>query len=408
MKPLIVKLNLPFMKKKLSKNNQYHEESIEKAAKIAKETLKMTFTDDGISAGKSHFSDLWVRDACYAGIGALSCEFNNEVKRSIETMSTHCKDNGQIPLRVGSKYFFLKYLGLSKKNKDPMYFEDKYSGSVPMDSNSLFIILLHEYVKKTKDIAFLEHHFFIALKAINWLILHTNKKDLLTEGNYSGWADSLKKKGMVLYTNVLYLKSLQSMFELSNLLDQEHLSHRFQKRYLSSLDKFNACFWKETHYIDTIPTKERGIFSTDGNLLAIYFDIATPSQINQIFSTISSLNMDTDFCIETNSPKYPMNMIYAPFYLIRLHDYHNGLRWLWLEALYIICKEKCGFQHEARRRLFELSKKIVEFNGIYEVYEKNGPPVKRLFYKSESYFSWSSGLFLAAYNACKKIELPLN
>ena len=396
------------MKKKVSKLDQNTKEIIEKAAQLAESTLHSTFSNKGINAGGSHFSDLWVRDACFAGIGALSHNLQIEVKRSLETMAKNCKEDGQLPLRIGSKYFFLKYLGLSKNNDEPMYFEDKYSGSIPMDSNSLFIILLHQYTETTQDSNFLQQHFFIALKAMNWLISHTNSESLITETPYSGWADSLKKKGMVLYTNVLYLKALQSMYELSNKLEQDHLCHRFQKRYLTSLERFNDLFWKETYFSDIHPNQCGEIFSTDGNLLAIYFDIATPAQANHIFSTISSKGIDKSFCIETNVPKYPFSMIYTPFHFIRLQDYHNGLKWLWIECLYILCKEKCGLQHEARTRLLELSKKILEYNGIYEVYESSGKPVKRLFYKSESCFSWSSGLFLAAFNLCKKMELPLN
>ncbi len=39
---------------------------------------------------------------------------------------------------------------------------------------------------------------------------------------------------------------------------------------------------------------------------------------------------------------------------------------------------------------------IVKYNGVYEVYEKDGTPLKRIFYRSEHPFAWSAGLFLYA------------
>jgi hypothetical protein len=39
---------------------------------------------------------------------------------------------------------------------------------------------------------------------------------------------------------------------------------------------------------------------------------------------------------------------------------------------------------------------ILENKGVYEVYDKTGKPVKRIIYKSEYPFAWSSGLLIYA------------
>lgn len=41
-----------------------------------------------------------------------------------------------------------------------------------------------------------------------------------------------------------------------------------------------------------------------------------------------------------------------------------------------------------------IGEQIVKYNGVYEIYEKNGKPVKRMFYQSEHPFAWSAGLYL--------------
>jgi hypothetical protein len=51
---------------------------------------------------------------------------------------------------------------------------------------------------------------------------------------------------------------------------------------------------------------------------------------------------------------------------------------------------------EARMVLNDIAKKVIEYNGICEIYEKNGSPVQRRFYRSEGPFAWSAGLYLWA------------
>ena len=81
--------------------------------------------------------------------------------------------------------------------------------------------------------------------------------------------------------------------------------------------------------------------------------------------------------------------------------YHNGLEWLWIGCVDAVSKHTSGLKKEAEEIVTKLASKILEFNGVYEVYQL-GKPVKRLFYNSESYFAWSSGLFVWA---CKELDL---
>jgi hypothetical protein len=57
-----------------------------------------------------------------------------------------------------------------------------------------------------------------------------------------------------------------------------------------------------------------------------------------------------------------------------------------------------GKKKQAREQLTKISKIIEEHGKIFEVYEENGQPLKRLFYSSESPFAWSAGFFLWAYS----------
>ncbi|NBV42415.1 hypothetical protein EBR96_06580, partial [bacterium] len=97
----------------------------------------------------------------------------------------------------------------------------------------------------------------------------------------------------------------------------------------------------------------------------------------------------------TRHPKYRAKHIYWPFFLINMSDYHNGLDWLWVGCVDAIAKWRCGLEPEGVDHITKIAHKIIEHNGVFEVYE-NGKPVRRLFYRSEEWFAWSSGLYVWA------------
>ena len=113
--------------------------TINKAFEICKRVLREAYNEKGINAGQTHFSDVWVRDSSFAGWGALSLGDTEIVQNFLIHTLDNMNDLGQCPLRIGQKYFLLKYIGI-KGPQGPTYIEDKYV-SIPMDSNALIIIL---------------------------------------------------------------------------------------------------------------------------------------------------------------------------------------------------------------------------------------------------------------------------
>ncbi|RAP33503.1 hypothetical protein DID77_02965 [Candidatus Marinamargulisbacteria bacterium SCGC AG-439-L15] len=380
---------------------------IREARALAKETVRASYSEIGILAGSTHFSDLWVRDCCYASFGSLAIGDLDIVKKSLETMLEYTLPSGQVPLRIGDKHFLLKYIGLTHKTVGlrplGVYKEDKpFSGSLPMDSNPLCIIMAARYGLGTGDVSFLESHFETLKKSMDWCFSFCNEAYLIEEGCYAGWADSLKKKGCVLYTNVLFYESLKSFLAIIKKLNKRELFKPYST-HLSHVEKsIQTRFWNGNFFDDFIDKSgPQKYFSTDGNLLACLFDLATPNQADSIYEYMKESNVASDFCIQTNTPEYPKKVIFTPFRWIGLGDYHNGLRWLWLGCLDIIVRSKYGRLDEAKFQLKKLSQKILEFEGVYEVYNPSGTPVKRLFYKSEKNFAWSAGLFLSACRSCE-------
>jgi len=142
-------------------------------------------------------------------------------------------------------------------------------------------------------------------------------------------------------------------------------------------------------------------FSTDGNMLAILFDIADTNKAKHIIdaSHIFDIHETPSQCVH---PPYSKNLISRQTKSFGLGDYHNGISWLWLGAISAVAKYKTGYISDAKLLLEKMSKLIVKYNKVYEVYEKTGEPVNRFLYKSEYPFAWSSGLFLYAVNKIKE------
>jgi glycogen debranching enzyme len=377
-----------------------NERLIQKAYLMALRTLRKRYTKIGIIAGKTHFSDIWLRDSCFASLGALSVGDTDIVKTNLETILTFIKEDGQIPLRIGQKYMLLNFLGIKGQPK-ARFVEDK-GFSIPVDSNSLFIIIAQMYITKTKDIAFAKKHFIKLKSAINWNFSMDEDNDLLIEeGPYANWADSLRKRGKVLYTNILHYAALTSFAVIAKTINQKEDHTHFEELATKVKSKINELFWNDSYFIDWIHKHRHAYFSTDGNVLAIIFGLATKEQASLIEECIHDLELDSSFSTETNYPKYKAKHIFSLFYPINMFDYHNGLQWLWIGCADAVAKHKAGNKKEAEELLTRMSKKIVKFGGVYEVYF-NERPLKRFIYKSEQGFAWSSGMFVWA---CKELGL---
>ncbi|MFC1771418.1 amylo-alpha-1,6-glucosidase [Candidatus Margulisiibacteriota bacterium] len=367
---------------------------IAKAYKIAHNTLRGRYSDKGIRAGKTHFSDIWARDSFFASFGCLSIGDKRIVKANLQTMLKFMRHNGQIPLRIGQKNMMMKLMGL-RWGWQPVYREDK-KNCLPVDSNSLFIIVIAKYLEVSNDIDFVRANFLKARKIIEWNFTMDKDNDLLLEEEeYASWTDSLRKRGKVLYSNVLHYKAVKSFALISKILNETAAKDHYSELALKIKAKINEQFWNGQYYIDWIHKHRHKYFSTDGNMLAIVFDLADKNKAMKIQECIREFDMDHGFTTQTNYPKYHYRHIFPLFYPIRLPDYHNGLQWLWIGCVDAVAKHKIGMETEARKLLLKLARKIDEYNGVYEVYF-NGKPVKRFFYKSEKSFAWSAGLFIWA------------
>jgi len=365
---------------------------IDRALEIATTNLRMCYTRKGIYAGMHHFRNYWARDSCFASFGCLKIKDYDIVKKNLEMYLKKMIKSGQVPFRIGP-HIPLNYLGIITKFR-ARYTNDK-STMRSVDQNSLVIISAYEYIKTTKDKKFLKKHIEKLEKIMLWNFRNDFNKDLLVEEHdYCNWADSMKKKGTVLYTNVCHCHALKCLSELYKMLKIKDMEKNYLDLHKKVKDKINSEFWSGEHYFDWFDRqKHYSYFSTDGNMLAILWDIADKEQAKKIEEAahIFDINDIPSQCVH---PDYTKNLVSPFIRFIGIPDYHNGMSWLWLGCINALAKEKLKMHKDAKDLVMKMAEIIVKHGYVYEVYEQTGDPIKRALYHAEYPFAWSSGLFI--------------
>ena len=369
--------------------------SIATSEDIAKHDLKALYQEEGIYAGPNQFSDYWARDALFATLGANSIGDYDISKKQLELFIKYQNIDGQIPMRVGDYDITLKLLGINiNQGQRPRYEQDKLFSN-PRDQNCLFVIAAEDYIVKSGDIQFARENFHNFENAITWLASKDDSNNfLIDEGEYAGWTDSVKKNGEVLYTNVCYYRSLKAMSNIAHIVENEPEAQLYDLWARLVHKRINDNFWLDDgYYADWIHDGTTyTYFSTDGNVLAILWGVADEQKAKSILSYAESNKISEGFGVKTTYPEYKTALISPVNIFAGIPDYHTEMRWLWVSCFYAKALNENGFENRATDELAEINAGIEKQGEVYEVYDSDGEPINRLFYKAEHPFAWSSGV----------------
>jgi hypothetical protein len=225
-------------------------------------------------------------------------------------------------------------------------------------------------------------------------------RELISEWFLCEWADAVLKIGKTLYTNVLYAASLSDMATLAHMIGDTKRRDGYRQKARHIKELLQKEFWNGSFFADWVDWHRQDYFATHANMLAIIFGISEKHQSQKIVDHAAK-HWQT-FTLANNSPGYPFWRIPLHHYAVGVPDYHNGMRWLQPGITYALAMYTIGRIKKAKDVLRLIGDKIEEHQGVYEVYEKNGKPVKRWFYTSEHPFAWSAGLYLWAYHILAK------
>lgn len=335
-----------------------------RAQDILARELRATYSESGILASTGHFNDVWSRDVAFASEASLALGDAEIVRKSLGTLIEHERE-GLIPLKVGRGSQLLKFVGIHTKRERVWYSTDK-NRHPPADSSGLFLIALAQYVERTgdrsllKDEERLERVFKVAQR--------------LEQGPYTDWADSLKRDGRTLFVHACAAASAKA---------RERLSGKGPRAMVDLEQFWNGKFYEER--------PGNGILDVAANLLVIRWSLTSHAQ--DILCAIADASSAQPHLPITSSPSHPLKDKYLPLVLVGMGDYHDEQRWSWIAGLYLqVLREHDPERYPPLKKAWE--RKVIEDGGVFEVYEPDGRPLRRLAYSSQKPFAWGAAMML--------------
>jgi GH15 family glucan-1,4-alpha-glucosidase len=209
------------------------------------------------------------------------------------------------------------------------------------------------------------------------------------------------RKGIVLYTNIVYWKALQEIANLAEDLDHQN-DAKFYLQIAEALENdIRDYLWRpKLGYYATSLSMDN--LSSAGNLLAIAWGFTNEREANSILDHIQAFNMANPVPTQAAYPAYQRSDISIENRLGGIPNYHTDGAWLWIGAWHMIALCKAGRIEEAQNVLSKAAEIIVRDQQIHEVYGPDGRPMSSLFYTSEAPLTWNAGMIIYAFHVIEK------
>jgi len=376
--------------------------NIEQAIEIAKKDLRACYKENGIQTGSRKV--YWSWDSFFASFGSLEIGDFDVVKKNLQLYLNYQNAAGNIPKRIANPLYPLRYLKIpiseNPKKQRPNYSGPYYTGK-SLAQCPVFIIGFYQYVKKAGDKKFLRLNYKKLKLIIEFLSQHTYHDGLLRESFGGGWAESVLKRGAITYTNVCYAESLNLMRKMALMVGKSADAKNYHQCYLKVKDSLDKKLWHDNNgefYSDWYGFSRHHYFTSDGNMLAILWNIADDKKTIKINMQINKLLKEAKYPLPLTTDRYYFWRIYFANQIGGIKNYHVRFSWLWLGCVAALVKLKIGEKAAATKILRAIADAIVKNGSVHEIY-KNGKPVHLLFYKSETPWAWGAGLFIYA---CKQ------
>ena len=370
---------------------------------IQQRRLTIHGSKEVLHAGYRNFSESWARDFGFAAFGLLTLKQYNPVKETLEAFLWHQTTEGQLPVKLHSVHVVTRFLHsfFGREQPNELMLKPKYlsgHGAPSLDGQALLVIAALAYTQETGNLKFLQEHWPELRAAMNWLDRYrkgTGDDPLLHQGAFADWADSIARHGRVLYTNVVYWKALSEMAIAANRLDHQQEAVEYFVQAEKVLRAINRYFWRQDlGYFVT--SDELLQLSSDGNLLAIAWGLATQEQAESILKVMERAKMAEPVPTRVTYPSYPRHLIALENLLGGVENYHTDASWLWIGAWHAIALVKTGQMDAAETLVSRILNVIVQDRQVNEVHAPTGKPLSSMWYTSEAPLTWNAGMILYA------------
>lgn len=369
------------------------DNNLDKLLEMASLELRSCYTKDGIIAGKHHFTDYWARDGYFAALGSILIGDQLIVKNMVNLFYGFQRDDGLIPYRIMRGPITIgKYLGR------PKYFEESKPtyhlrgiGKEVLDGTTF--TLLFTGILGMRGWKEAKTYFPKVQTALEYL-RSREKNNLLYDGVMAEWNDTALKWGNLLYSNVIYWYMLDRLSVWTQDFDLVSSKQLKLKRNILAR-ALRERLWNGKYFADWYDYKRQDYFYPFGNCLAIAWGLTEKEESESIFEECRKIKVN--FTLETNSPKYPWWRIDIFQRLVGMGNYQNKSLLWWQPVLsYLAALKKVRREKEVSQLTKAIAQKIAKDGLIYECYDRSGLPFRKLIYRSECPFAWSSGLLIWA------------
>jgi glycogen debranching enzyme len=366
---------------------------------IAVRDLRACYNPDGIVAGRLKFNAYWARDGLWAVFGALALGDAGQAWAQLQLMARYQWPDGCMPVRV-------EFVGHHLTGYNTLRRRPKVVGRAgglfrePVDCPSLFVLALNEYLTATGERAACARFLPAAERALRWVGTQDRDGDGIVETHFlADWMDSIMKRPKIFNVNVIYWAGLRAFSVLARAVGDEPAAARAGAAAESLGARLQAVFWNGDYFVDWVHGPRRGRFSSDGNVAAMFFGLATEAQGRRILGYIASRGLDAATPLRTCDPVYPWWQVYPMYYAAGIADYHRRLIWPWLGTLNAVNKARLGDREAAVADLGRIAQWYVGAGAVNEVYVPRGMPVSRRFYSAEVPFAWNAAFYVYALHA---------
>ena len=360
-----------------------------------------------LHAGYRNFRESWARDFGFASYGLLALEQYDTVRQTLEAFFAFQTSDGQLPVKLHSMDFMTRYFHsfLEREQSTEGSLRPKYisaHGAPSLDGQAMLVISALTYAHQTKNTEFMRLYWGSLVAAMRWLEEHkiSSHDELLHQGAFADWADSVARRGYVHYTNVMYWKALVEMAKTAIEMDMSAHAGFYKQKADRVAAAINERFWRPDlgYYVTSHHLAQ---LSSDGNLLAVAWELTTPEQAQSILKVMDDRGMSTPVPTRCASSPYPPELIAIANVLGGVSNYHTDAAWMWLGAWHIVALCRCGDLAKAEELLARMSTVIVRDKQMHEVYGTNGEPLASIWYKPEAPLTWNAGMFIYS---CKFFE----
>lgn len=354
-----------------------------------------------VCAGFRHFREPWARDFGFAAFGLLAEGRADVVNDGVRLFFQHQRSNGQLPLKLHSTNLAERYLHSVfhrvqpvESNLIPRFITAH--GTRSLDSVLLLLIAWSECVTKTKDLALAVDLHGQAIRALAWVERYEKKDGLLHQGPFADWADSIGRRGRVLYTNVLWWKALRGLEQVEALLPEGMKTGKASSDSVG--ERIIANYYnREAGYLFQSPNDP--MFTSAGNFMACAWGLTDPEQTHSILDYARSKQISSVVPARVTDREYRYYQVAPEMRLAGIANYHTNCSWMWIGGWHAVACYRAGRQDEAEEIVGRMLEIVDRDRTVFEVHDRHGAPLATRLYHSEEPLSWNAAMILYA-NAC--------